>query len=90
MVKQRKSREGLIYDKSKETTQEGQILGILNSPMSAGSKVRVMVGSGGGEEGIKGIAMTLTGKVVPCLVGKGIGSGVLVVEIPDKGLTLKS
>lgn len=58
-----------------------QVIGILNSPISKGSKVEIMPDYHAGADCVVGTTMTLTEKVCPNIVGVDIGCGMLVANL---------
>lgn len=60
-----------------------QIIGILNSPVSEGQKVRIMPDCHSGAGCVVGTTMTIGDKVNVNFVGVDIGCGMYIVKIPD-------
>ena len=71
----------VIEDKAKE-----QIRQLCDSPLSAGSRIRIMPDVHAGKGCTVGTTMTVTDKVCPNLVGVDIGCGMYTVRLAQTGL----
>ena len=69
----------VIEDKAKE-----QIRQLCDSPLSAGSRIRIMPDVHAGKGCTVGTTMTVTDKVCPNLVGVDIGCGMYTVKLDAK------
>ena len=66
-----------------------QVIGLLNQPYAAGSRVRMMPDIHAGAGCTVGTTMTITDKVCPNLVGVDIGCGMETVLLKDKRIELQ-
>lgn len=66
-----------------------QIIGMLNQPYMADSKIRIMPDVHAGAGCTIGTTMTITDKVCPNLVGVDIGCGMETVQLREKELDLE-
>ena len=65
-----------------------QVIGLLNQPYAAESKIRIMPDCHAGSGCVIGTTMTLTDKVVPNLVGVDIGSGMYALQLEETDIDL--
>ncbi len=65
-----------------------QITNLMNQPSAAGSQVRIMPDCHAGAGCVIGTTMTVTGKVIPNLVGVDIGCGMLATRLKEKRIDL--
>jgi RNA-splicing ligase RtcB len=77
-----------LFTDTAEQSAVTQIQHLLEQPFTAGSKIRVMPDAHAGMGCTIGTTMTITGKVVPNLVGVDIGCGMETVLLKDKRLEL--
>ena len=66
-----------------------QVIGLLNQPYAAGSRVRMMPDIHAGAGCTVGTTMTITDKVCPNLVGVDIGCGMETVLLKDRRIELQ-
>ncbi len=79
-----------IFAKKLENEAIEQITELLDQPFTKGSKIRIMPDAHSGAGCVIGTTMTVSGKVVPNLVGVDIGCGMLVMRLDLKRrLTMK-
>ncbi|MCQ2078806.1 MAG: RtcB family protein [archaeon] len=78
----------IVYTDNINNETISQVIGLLNSPASAGSTIRIMPDTHAGAGCVVGTTMTLTDRVVPNLVGSDIGCGVFVVCLGKVDLDL--
>ena len=67
----------------------GQVIGVLNSPVTKNQKVRIMPDCHAGAGCVVGTTMTIGDKIIPNLVGVDIGCGMLVVELGHLNIQLE-
>lgn len=79
----------IIYADSIDTGAEGLIRALCGSPISKGSKIRIMPDVHAGKGCTVGTTMTIGNCVAPGLVGVDIGCGVLAVKLDKKRLELQ-
>lgn len=77
-----------VYTDSAEPSAVAQIEHLLNQPFIEGSKIRIMPDAHAGMGCTIGTTMTISGKVVPNLVGVDIGCGMETVRLKDKRIEL--
>lgn len=65
-----------------------QVIGLLNQPYAAESKIRIMPDCHAGSGCVIGTTMTLTDKVVPNLVGVDIGCGMYALQLEETDIDL--
>src|SRR5690554_1902007 len=76
-IKDKKNKtKAIIYADNIDLETENQIKQLLKSPISVGSKIRIMPDTHAGAGGVIGLTMTIKDKVSPMLVGSDIGCGV--------------
>ena len=85
-----KVNSAICYAKVVEEEVLDQIKRMCDSPMSEGSKIRIMPDVHSGKGCTIGTTMTITDKVVPNVVGVDIGCGMLTVILEKSILILKS
>ena len=78
----------VFTDNIEETALE-QINILCDQPFSEGSEIRIMPDVHAGAGCTIGTTMTITGKIVPNMVGVDIGCGMLVVELYDRDIDLR-
>lgn len=66
-----------------------QVIGLLNQPYAAGSKVRMMPDIHAGAGCTIGTTMTINNMICPNLVGVDIGCGMEVIQIKEKYIELQ-
>ena len=76
-----KVNSAICYAKVVEEEALDQIKRMCDSPMSEGSKIRIMPDVHSGKGCTIGTTMTITDKVVPNVVGVDIGCGMLTVNL---------
>lgn len=81
---QGKHNKAKVFTHNLDDVTIGQVLGMLNEPFSAGSKIRIMPDTHAGKGSVVGTTMTITDKVVPNLVGVDIGCGMLCTKLGVK------
>lgn len=65
-----------------------QVIGLLNQPYAAESKIRIMPDCHAGSGCVIGTTMTLADKVVPNLVGVDIGCGMYALQLEETDIDL--
>lgn len=78
-----------VFTDKIEPEAENQIISLLNQPMSAGSRIRIMPDMHAGAGCTIGTTMTIIDKVVPNLVGVDIGCGMETVIIENRRLSFE-
>ena len=81
---QGKHNQAKVFTHNLDDVTIGQVLGMLNEPFTAGSKIRIMPDTHAGKGSVVGTTMTITDKVVPNLVGVDIGCGMLCTKLGVK------
>ena len=76
----------VCFAKTIEDTAAEQIRAMCNTPITEGSKVRIMPDVHAGKGCTIGTTMTLTDRVVPAMVGVYIGCGILTVKLNAREL----
>lgn len=71
----------IVYAENIDLETKNQIKELLKSPISVGSKIRIMPDTHAGAGGVIGLTMTIRDKVSPMLVGSDIGCGVSLFTI---------
>ena len=79
----------LCYCRELQEDAELQILAICEEEAFRESVIRIMPDVHAGKGCTIGTTMTLTDKVVPCMVGVDIGCGMYTVKLPGRKLNLK-
>ena len=77
-----------IFTDTAEQSAIAQIEHLLDQEFTAGSKIRIMPDAHAGMGCTIGTTMTITGKIVPNLVGVDIGCGMETVLLKDKRVEL--
>ena len=72
-----------VFNDLVEDTAMSQIQGLISSPVSQYSKVRIMPDVHAGAGCVIGYTATLTDKTIPNLVGVDIGCGVLAAKLEN-------
>lgn len=78
-----------IFSDNVEAAAQGQILALCNQPVSEGAKIRIMPDVHAGVGCTIGTTMTITGRVIPNLVGVDIGCGMEAVRLREKHIELQ-
>lgn len=78
---QGKHNSAKVFTHNVDDVTIGQVIGMLNEPFTAGSKIRIMPDTHAGKGSVVGTTMTITDKVVPNLVGVDIGCGMLCTKL---------
>ncbi len=79
----------IVYADSIDSGAEGLIKAFCESPVAAGSKIRIMPDVHAGKGCVIGTTMTITDKIVPGLIGVDIGCGISAVKLTGKRLELQ-
>ena len=79
----------IVYSEYLDPGAEGLLKALCGSPVSAGSKIRIMPDVHPGKGCSVGTTMTVTDKVAPGLVGVDIGCGMEVFRVSGKRLELQ-
>lgn len=77
-----------VFSDKLEPAAEGQIRAICNMQIFRDSKIRIMPDVHAGKGCTIGTTMTITGYVVPNMVGVDIGCGMLCVKLKEKRIDL--
>lgn len=78
-----------IFTDNVEASAQGQILSLCNQPVSEGAKIRIMPDVHAGVGCTVGTTMTVSGRVIPNLVGVDIGCGMEAVRLKEKHIELQ-
>ena len=78
-----KKGKAICFAKTIETEAVKQIEAICNSPISEGSRIRIMPDVHAGKGCTIGTTMTITDKVCPNIVGVDIGCGMYVIKLAN-------
>ncbi len=78
-----------IFTDNVEASAQGQILALCNQPVSEGAKIRIMPDVHAGIGCTVGTTMTISGRVIPNLVGVDIGCGMEAVRLREKHIELQ-
>lgn len=81
--------KAVVYADSVDSGAEGLIKAFCNSPVSEGSKIRIMPDVHAGKGCVIGTTMTITDKIAPGLIGVDIGCGMSAVKISGKRIELQ-
>ena len=81
--------EAKVFTDKLDSGSEGLIRALCSSPLSQGSRIRIMPDVHAGRGSVVGTTMTLTDRVAPGLVGADIGCGILVYKIREKRVELQ-
>ena len=79
----------VIYSDQLDPGAEGLLKALCGSPVSAGSRIRIMPDVHPGKGCAVGTTMTVTDKVAPGLVGVDIGCGMEVLRVSGRRLELQ-
>lgn len=79
----------IVYADSIDSGAEGLLRALCGSPLSEGSRIRVMPDVHAGKGCAVGTTMTVTDKIAPGLVGTDIGCGMTVVKASARRLELQ-
>lgn len=81
--------KAIVYANTIDTGAEGLIKAFCNSPVSDGSKIRIMPDVHAGKGCVVGTTMTITDKVAPGLIGVDIGCGMSAVKVAGKRIEMQ-
>lgn len=81
--------KAIVYTDNIDSGAEGLIKAFCNSPVSEGSKIRIMPDVHAGKGCVIGTTMTITDKIAPGLIGVDIGCGMSAVKISGKRIELQ-
>ncbi len=81
--------EAKIFTETLDAGSEGLISGFCDSPISEGSRIRIMPDVHAGKGCVIGTTMTITDKIAPGLIGVDIGCGISAFKINGKRLELQ-
>ncbi len=79
----------LVYADTLDSSAEGLIRALCGSPLSQGSRIRIMPDVHAGKGCAVGTTMTVTDKIAPGLVGADIGCGMSVFQVTGKKMELQ-
>lgn len=79
----------IVYADTIDSGAKGLIQAFCNSPVSEGSKIRIMPDVHAGKGCVVGTTMTISDKIAPGLIGVDIGCGMRAVKISCKRLELQ-
>lgn len=80
--------EAKVFTDNIDQETVSQVIGLLNQPYAAESKIRIMPDCHAGSGCVIGTTMTLTDKVVPNLVGVDIGCGMYALQLEETDIDL--
>ena len=81
--------KAIVYADSVDSGAEGLIKAFCGSPVSGGSKIRIMPDVHAGKGCVVGTTMTITDKIAPGLIGVDIGCGMSAVKVSGKRIELQ-
>lgn len=81
--------EAKIFTDHLDSGSEGLIKAFCDSPVSEGSKIRMMPDIHAGKGCVIGTTMTVTDKIAPGLIGVDIGCGITAVRFSCKRMELQ-
>ena len=79
----------IVYADAIDTGAEGLIKAFCNSPVSDGSKIRIMPDVHASKGCVVGTTMTITDKIAPGLIGVDIGCGMSAVKVTGKRIEMQ-
>lgn len=79
----------IVYADAVDSGAEGLIKAFCNSPVSDGSKIRIMPDVHAGKGCVVGTTMTITDKIAPGLIGVDIGCGMSAVKVSGKRIEMQ-
>jgi RNA-splicing ligase RtcB len=84
-----KKNTAICYAVNLEPSAEEQIRRMCDSAMSEGSRIRIMPDAHAGKGCTIGTTMTITDKVVPCIVGVDLSCGMFCTKLKETDIDLK-
>ena len=81
--------KAIVYADCIDSGAEGLIKAFCNSPVSDGSKIRIMPDVHAGKGCVVGTTMTITDKIAPGLIGVDIGCGMSAVKVTGKRIEMQ-
>lgn len=81
--------QAIVYADAIDSGAEGLIKAFCSSPVSDGSKIRIMPDVHAGKGCVVGTTMTVTDKIAPGLIGVDIGCGMSAVKVTGKRIEMQ-